>query len=262
MILGDPNAPHLVSADPTTLDDLFRHAAARRPDAVALCDPPNRADCVDGEPRRLTYEQADHAVSAIAGRLRRLGLATDAVVALQLPNTVDSVLTLLGVLRAGLIAAPLPLLWRRADAAPALNRIGAKAIITTSRIGAADHCGIAMNVAAEVFPIRYVCSFGESLPDGVVPLDDLLADSAVARSGATARARSSAAAHVAAVTFELTPQGMMAVARNHIEMIAGGRAVLLEGGLAENAAILACCGGASFAGLAAAPYPGCSPAAR
>ncbi len=47
-----------------------------------------------------------------------------------MPNTVDSVLTLLGVLRAGLIAMPLPLLWRRADAVAALSRVGAKALIT------------------------------------------------------------------------------------------------------------------------------------
>ena len=49
-------------------------------------------------------------ISAIASRLRRLGLHTDAIVGIQLPNTVESVLTLLGVLRAGMIAAPLPLL--------------------------------------------------------------------------------------------------------------------------------------------------------
>ena len=55
-------------------------------------------------------------VSAIAGRLRRMGLPTDAIVGIQLPNIVENILTILGVLRAGMIAAPLPLLWRRADA--------------------------------------------------------------------------------------------------------------------------------------------------
>ena len=40
-------------------------------------------------------------VSAIAGRLRRMGLNTDAIVGIQMANTVDGVLTLLGVLRAG-----------------------------------------------------------------------------------------------------------------------------------------------------------------
>ena len=84
--------------------------------------------------------EADRVISAIAARLRELGLPTDAVVGIQLPNTVESVLTLLGVLRAGMIAAPLPLLWRRADAAAALGRLGASAIVTTSRIGDFDAC--------------------------------------------------------------------------------------------------------------------------
>ncbi len=79
MILGDPQAAHVQAGEQVTLDDLFRQAAARRPDAIALCDPPNRSSFTDGEPRRLTYAQADHIVSAIAGRLRRLGLSTDAV---------------------------------------------------------------------------------------------------------------------------------------------------------------------------------------
>ena len=113
-------------------------------------------------------------VSAIAARLRTLGLQTDAIVGIQLPNTVESVLTLLGVLRAGMIAAPLPLLWRRADMARALGQLGAKAIVTASRIGGFDACAMAMQVAADVFPIRHVCGFGRNLPDGVIALDDLL----------------------------------------------------------------------------------------
>jgi acyl-CoA synthetase (AMP-forming)/AMP-acid ligase II len=40
-------------------------------------------------------------------------LPTDTVVAMQLANTADSMIALLGILRARLIAAPLPLLWRR-----------------------------------------------------------------------------------------------------------------------------------------------------
>ena len=254
MILGESQA-HIGTGDRSTLDDLFRNTAARRPDAVALRDPPNRAVFSDGEPRQLTYAQADHIVAAIAGRLRRLGLSTDALVALQLPNTVESVLALLGVLRAGLIAVPLPLLWRQADAAAALNRVGAKAIITTSRIGATDHCKIAMNVAANVFPIRYVCSFGKILADGVIPLDDLLAEAPLLDRAEPIERQGNPAAHVAAVTFEVTPSGLMPVARNQLEITDGGQAVLLEAGLPENAAILATCANNSFAGLGVSTMP-------
>ena len=146
-----------------TVDDLFRRAAARRPEAIALADAPNRASFTDGPPLRLTYAEADRMVSAIAGRLRQMGLPTDAIVGIQLPNTVENILTILGVLRAGMIAAPLPLLWRQADAAAALARVGAKAFISCGHVGKFEHCQFALRIAAEVFSIRYVCGFGAEL---------------------------------------------------------------------------------------------------
>ena len=125
--LGEPPDPKSVSGGRATLDDLFTRATARRPDAIALCDPPNREQFTDGAPRSITYAQADLIVTAIAVRLRKLGLATDAVVAMQLPNTIEGALTILGILRAGMIAAPLALLWRKADCVTALTRVGARA---------------------------------------------------------------------------------------------------------------------------------------
>ena len=128
MILGDPQSGRAKSGPETTIDQIFRRAAALRPDAVAISDPLDREAFTDGAPRRLTFAEADRIVSAIAARLRKLGLQTDAVVGIQLPNTLECVLTILGVIRAGMIAAPLPLLWRRADASHALSQLGAKAI--------------------------------------------------------------------------------------------------------------------------------------
>ncbi len=170
MILGDGSR---LANSTATLDDLFRRAGVRLPDALALADPPNREVFTHDAPRKLSFAQTDRAISALAARLRGLGLQTDTVVAMQLPNTAESVIAFLGVLRAGMIAAPMPLLWRRHDIVAALRNVGAKAIITTSRIGSAANADIAMQAAVELFPIRHVCSFGRDLPDGIVPLDDV-----------------------------------------------------------------------------------------
>src|SRR5262245_66547344 len=110
MILGESTRP---TGSAATLDDLFRRAGVRHPDALALADPPNRDSFADGAPRALSFAQADRAISAFAATLRGLGLQTDNVVALHLPNTVESIVAFLGVLRAGMIAAPMPLLWRQ-----------------------------------------------------------------------------------------------------------------------------------------------------
>jgi AMP-binding enzyme len=249
MIPGDPaTAAGDTPLSRITLDELFRRVASRRPGAIALADAPNRPAFTDGSPLRLTYAEADRMISAIAGRLRRIGLPTDAIVGIQMPNIVENILTVLGVLRAGLIAAPLPLLWRRADAVSALARVGAKALIACGRVGNFQHCQFAARVAAEVFSIRYVCGFGARLPDGVVPLDDLFTAAKLDAVPPLAR-EANAAAHLAVVTFEVGEDGPVPVARRHLEFLAGGLGVLLESRLEPAANVLSTIAPASFAGL-------------
>ena len=250
MILGESDP----AGARTTLDDLFRRAGVRRPDDLALVDPPNRASVTGGAPRALTFAQADRAISAMAANLRALGLQTDTVVAIQLAHTVDSVIALLGVLRAGMIAVPVPLLWRQQEMVDALGRIGAKVIITNNMIGRHAHAEIAMQTAVELFPIRYVCGFGPDLPDGVVPLDDIFAQTPAEFAAAGSRP-GNPAAHVAVVTFDVNADGMVPVARNHMELIAGGLATYLASGLGENAPVLSTIPLGSFAGLSQTLLP-------
>jgi hypothetical protein len=258
MILGKPADPSTPSQAKSrvTIDDIFRRLVQRRPDALALADPPNRESFTDGPPRRLTYAEADRMVWAIAGRLRRMGLSIDAVVGIQLPNVVEHVLTILGALRAGLIPAPLPLLWRRADAIAALARIGGKALVTCTRVGACRHADFILHVAAEVFSIRSVGSFGHGVPDGVVPLDDLFITEKLDPVPPLIRDRYyNSANHVAAVTFDVGGGGIVPVARNHLELLAGGLGILLEGRIAQDGALLSTVAPCSFAGLSLTLMP-------
>ena len=166
----------------------------------------------------------------------------------------DSVIALLGVLRAGMIAAPLPLLWREQEMVAALALVGAKAIVTGSRIGANAPAETAMRAAAELFPIRHVCGFGPGLPDGVVPLDDD-AGATPQKSFQPPVRTGIAAAHVAAVTFDVTSDGLVPMARSQSELIAGGLAAFLEGGLAQDSTILSAIPLGSFAGIALTVVP-------
>jgi len=257
MILGQSSPQQtalLAKSGRSTMDDIFRRAALRRPDAIALADPPNRAGVTDGETRRLTYAQADRMISAIAGRLSRLGLQTDQIVGMQMANTVDAVVTLLGILRAGLIASPLPLLWRQADCTAALERIGASALIVSGRIGSVDHSALAMNVAADVFNIRQVGGFGADLPDGIVTFDDLYTAATIDPPPSVARPVNPAA-HVAIITWDVCADGLVPVARSHFEVLAAGAAITLESRLEQNMVILSSLALPSFASLASSVMP-------
>jgi acyl-CoA synthetase (AMP-forming)/AMP-acid ligase II len=250
MIVG---AASLEETERTTLDDLFRRAAVRNPDAVAIADLDDRVHFTDGEPRQLTYAQADRVVWAIAARLRTLGLQTDAVIGVQLPNTVESILGVLGILRAGMIPALLPMLWRETEIVAALSGVGAKAIVTASRIGAADHCAIAGRVAASLFSIRQVCAFGANVPDGIVPLDDVFA--AAAEMQPPPPRDGNPAAHVAAITFEPAPRGLLPVPRSHAQLIAAGQSIVTGGALPQDAVLLSATPATSLAGLAVTLMP-------
>jgi hypothetical protein len=254
MILGDPTAS--ASAGPhsaLSLDALFRFAASRRPHALALADPPNRGSFTDGPPLRLTYAEADRIVAAIAARLRHMELPADGIIGVQMPNIAEHMLALLGVLRAGMIPALLPLLWRRADVVAALSRVSAKALITSHRCGAFDGAELALRVAADVFSIRYVCGFGAHLPDGVVPFGDLFM---VAKPDPVPPLqRDNAAAHLAVLSFEVGQDGPVPVARRHLELLSGGVGVVLESGLQQDAVILSAVAPGSFAGLCLTVMP-------
>jgi hypothetical protein len=153
-----------------------------------------------------------------------------------------------------MIAALVPLLWRRRDMVDALGRIGAKAIVTCARAGGVAHADIAMHTAAALFPIRHVFGFGLDLPDGVASLDDVLASGGADLSATPVRP-DAAAAHVAAITFGVDARGATPMARNHIELISGGLAIVLEGGIESDARLLSTVPIGSFAGLALTLMP-------
>ena len=229
-----------------TLDGLFRRSLTRRPDALALIDPPNKMRICGQSPRQLTFAQADQTISALAAHFVAAGLPPQSIIAVQLPNTVEFALTLLAAHRAGLVVALMPLLWRHADLTVALNRIGARAIVSCSKIDGVSHADLAMNAAVEAFSIRHVCGFGPDLPEGMISLDDVMAEG-----GATAPAVAIDARHAALISFDVTHKGFLPVPRTHLSLISGGLAVFLESGMGQSATLLSTQSMASFAGLAA-----------
>jgi hypothetical protein len=227
-----------------TLDGLFRRVLARQPDALALVDPLNKPRITGQPPKRLTFAQADRAITALSAHFIEAGLPNNSVIAVQLPNTVEFMLTVLAAHRAGLVVALLPLLWRQAEVTVALNRTGARAIVTAERIDGVIHADLAMNAAAEAFSIRHVCGFGHDLPEGMASLDH-----AISGESTTSRAVTQDGRRAAIISFDVTAEGFRAVPRTHLNLIAGGLALSLESDLPQGANVMSAFAPSSFAGL-------------
>jgi acyl-CoA synthetase (AMP-forming)/AMP-acid ligase II len=135
-----------------TLDDVFRRNAQANPHRLAVADPPNRAEIDGHEPRRLTYAQLDDEVVALATTMLRLGLQKDDVVAVQLPNSVDLLVTYLACWRTGLIVSPMPVQWRAHELSDVLAFVHAKAVVTTSVIRGHEHAAMMETVLAKITP--------------------------------------------------------------------------------------------------------------
>ena len=106
------------------LVDAFLGQSARRfPDKVAL---------VCGE-RRLTYRDVDHAVDRFASGLQALGVSRGDRVAIYLDNSIEAVLSVFAVLRAGAVFVPIGATVKSDKLAYILNDSDAVALIADQR---------------------------------------------------------------------------------------------------------------------------------
>ncbi len=103
------------------LHRLFERQARERPEAVALA----------GEGRRLTFGEADALAEGIARRLAALGVGPDSVVGILLERSVESVVAILAVWKAGGAYLPIEISTPPERRTFMLQDAAARALVTT-----------------------------------------------------------------------------------------------------------------------------------
>ena len=221
-----------------TVDDLFRMAAWGGGANLAIVDAPDKPAFGWGPPLRLTWDDLVAQVDRLAHRLLVLGLRKDAVVACQLPNSVELAVVYLACARLGLILSPFPIQYRDHELADLLPFAGARAFITARRIRGHDHA--AMAAALNVPGLDHVLAWGGPSSPGIATLDDL-GDEPLDRAALLAanRARAIDANDIFTLTWtsgtEARPKG---VPRSHNLWLAAGRAVATAGALRDGEVLL------------------------
>lgn len=90
-----------------TIADRFTANARRVPDRLAIADAPDREAFTDGAPLRLSYGELHALVERVAGLLHAHGVRPGDIVVYQMPNIVESAVTLMACQRLGAIASPI-----------------------------------------------------------------------------------------------------------------------------------------------------------
>ncbi len=158
------------------IGELFEQRVREDPDALALVDPLNRADLVDGPFRELTWRELDDQVDRMAQVLLDEGVGTGDVVGVQLPNCVEIVIAFLAIVRLGAIVTPFPVQFRSHELTQLSNVAKAKAFVTSTRIGKTREAARELVALRDAIPsLQHILAFGETIPEGVVDLDQRIA---------------------------------------------------------------------------------------
>ncbi len=221
-----------------TLDMLFRRAAQKNPNRLALVDAPDREIWTGGAPRHLTYAEAEKEISRIAGFFAAVGMEPDHILGIQSPNTVDNVLCILGALRAGLIVSPFPLHWRHSEILRALSTVDAKALITADRVETRMLGEEARDAAADYFSLRFVFGLGQDIPDGLIDMGPMLAENGDSFPEPVVDRGATPANHIATLTWGHSGTEISPIARSHNHWVSTGLMPFLETRLEPGARLL------------------------
>ncbi|MBY0611027.1 MAG: acyl--CoA ligase [Beijerinckiaceae bacterium] len=154
-----------------TFPKLAETMARGKPDQIAFVDAPDTQSWLFRPARALTYSAFTSATRRFARQMTTLGLKRGDTALFHLPNSTDFAVAFVGALSAGIVPVPVSLALTADQVREAAVRVNAQLIVTVSRFGTLQPAMAMRDIAAQVFSIRAIASFGGACPDGVVDLD-------------------------------------------------------------------------------------------
>ncbi|MDY6820137.1 MAG: class I adenylate-forming enzyme family protein [Deferribacterota bacterium] len=157
-----------------TLLDTFKENVRENPDRLALIDPPNKEQLVGLKPERLTYQELDKAIDAVATALLDRGVKKDDIIVAQLPNICELAMLYLAVSRAGGILSPLPVQWREKELRYILNLTKSRYFISVEEFHRFKHLEMGKKLQS-VTNLQHLISLEElkNMTKGQVKKDEL-----------------------------------------------------------------------------------------
>ena len=145
-----------------TLSQWLVRATSETPDAPAIV----------GDGQSLSYGALAQKVAALAGGLKALGLGSGDVVAVQLPNRVEYLVSYLAICAIGGVMTTLYMPYRAAELEPLLAHSGARTFIGLDEIGDFKAARTVLDLRRRIATLEHVLVLGDA-PDGARPFADL-----------------------------------------------------------------------------------------
>ncbi len=150
------------------LIDWLDHWAEQTPERIALLAPDES----------LTYAQLRAGVARVTGGLRALGIGAGDVVAAQLPNGVEFLLTFLGVTALGGVFQPVHMPYRRTDLEFLLGHGQAKAVVCLPRFKDFETAATLLELKDQLPYLDHIITTDDG-PAGTTRFEDLAASTAL-----------------------------------------------------------------------------------
>jgi acyl-CoA synthetase (AMP-forming)/AMP-acid ligase II len=145
--------------DSTTVDLLERHAR-EHPNALALAD----------SRTRLTYATYAQRARRLAGQFIKLGLTSDDVIALQLPNWTEFAIVANAAMIAGIPFCQVHSDFRAREIEFVLRYTGAAVFICPTSFRRFDYLAMVRDLRPALPALRHIMAVGSDVPDGVFDL--------------------------------------------------------------------------------------------
>jgi acyl-CoA synthetase (AMP-forming)/AMP-acid ligase II len=215
---------------------LLAGAVARAPGRIAFSSPPTDM-ATTWSSQTLTTEATDGHVRRLSSFLQHLPLERGGPLGILLPNGPEACITILAALHAGYSPCLLPLGWRGDELAAAVEAANIPAIITLDRLGEVRPAELACTIAANYLGLRFICSFGSEIPDGVIGLDAALEDQVV-KDFQELGPIGGPAPSPGLITFERTSQNFVPVLRPEATLIAATLPLVFAARLGSDSRII------------------------
>lgn len=153
-----------------TIQHYLKQLVEETPEKEAIIDPANKASLCNTPAYTLTYAQLQERIDQVATALHQHGIRKDDIVALQMPNIVELVISYFAILKVGAISSPIPIQYREFECLQLLQSLQAKAVITMQHINDRPYAQMYCEIQSDAPSLQTIFTFDSAL-EGCVFID-------------------------------------------------------------------------------------------